>query len=66
MEKDNKTVYMDSVPKPHEVPKPDAQNFCKTDSIAEQLNAACALENQLRHLVPPEVRHQQDELQKIL
>lgn len=66
MDKDNKTVYMEAVAKPEDCPKPDAQNFAKTASIAETLNAACPLENVFRHLVPPVVRQQQDELQKIL
>lgn len=57
---------MEALAKPDEVPKPDAQNFCKTVSVLERLNAQNPLENQFRHLVPPAVRQQQDELQKIL
>lgn len=56
MAKDNKEVMMEPVAKPDEVPKPDAQNFCKTSSVLEQLNAISPLENQFRHLVPPAVR----------
>jgi hypothetical protein len=56
MEKDRKTVMMEALAKPDEVPKPDAQNFCKTVSVLERLNAQNPLENQFRHLVPPAVR----------
>jgi hypothetical protein len=66
MMKENDNVYMDGIPKPDTVPKPDPQSFVRLISIADELNKAGPLDNQFRHLVPPIVRQQQDELQKIL
>jgi len=63
---ENRKVYYEAEADPESVPKPDPQNFVKTISIAEVLNASTPLDNQLRHLVPPAVRQMQEELTKML
>lgn len=62
----NKTVYYESEPSIDELPKPDPQNFVKTISMAEVINAQPALDDQLRHLVPPAVRQMGEELKGML
>ena len=53
-EKDNKTVYFESIP--GDVPKPDLQNFVKLEPVFEEMNAKLNIEDKLRHIVPPPVR----------
>lgn len=53
-EKDNKTVYFESVP--GDVPRPDMQNFVKLEPVFEDMNTKLNLEDKLRHIVPPPVR----------
>ena len=63
-EKDNKTIYFESVP--GGVPRPDMQNFVKLEPVFEDLNSKLNLEDKLRHIVPPPVRGMQEELKNIL
>lgn len=66
MIKENKTIYYDTELAPEECPKPDPTNYVKTESVAELINSAPAIDNQFRHLIPPAVRQMQDELKNML
>jgi hypothetical protein len=66
MIKENQQVYYEPEVPADDCPKPDPQNFVKTISMAETINALPILDNQFRHLVPPAVRQMGEELKAIL
>lgn len=63
MVNENKTLYYELESQVEDTPKPDPQNFVKPISVANLLSQASPLDAHLRHLVPPQVREMQNELQ---
>jgi hypothetical protein len=47
-----------------QLPVPDCQNFVKLEAITGEIQGKLAIEEKLRHIVPPQVRVMQTELQK--
>ena len=61
---ENKTVYFEKEIPIEQLPKPDCQNFVKLEPTLGDLSGKLAIEEKLRHIVPPQVRVMQMELQK--
>jgi hypothetical protein len=61
-ESDNKSIYYEPNVNVNDLPKPDPQNYVALESCAEDINKPAELDQKLRHLVPPEVRANADEL----
>lgn len=59
---ENKTIYFEREVPPESLPAPDAQNFVKLEPF--EIQSKLAVEEKLRHIVPPQVRVMQTELQK--
>lgn len=64
--KDNQTIYFDREPNVETLPKPDCQNFVKLEAAMDNIAAKLAIEEKLRHIVPPQVRVMQMELKQKL
>ncbi len=60
--KENKSIYFEKETPLDQIPKPDAQNFVKMDPMLESLQVKLAIEDKLRHIVPPQVRAMQIDL----
>ena len=59
----NKTIYFDKETPLDKVPKPDCQNFVKMEAVLDNIaTSKLAIEEKLRHIVPPQVRVMQMEL----
>lgn len=59
---ENKTIYFDREIPLEQIPKPDLQNFVKLEPVLGDLQGKLAIEEKLRHIVPPQVRVMQIEL----
>ena len=71
MIKENKTVYYEAELPIDECPKPDANNFVSTQEPVNAdkkslINEPAPIDAQLRHLIPPAVRQNQEELKNVL
>ena len=64
--KDLSTVYYAKEDDPSTLTKPDPQNFVSLESQQAKLDEVPALDDKLRHLVPPAVRALQEELKQHL
>jgi BRO1-like domain len=64
--KENNTVYFDRELPIDQVPKPDMQNFVKLEAALDNLAGKLAIEEKLRHIVPPQVRVMQVEVKQKL
>ncbi len=60
--KENKTIYFEKEIPMDQIPRPDAQNFVKMEPVLDSLQGTLAIEEKLRHIVPPQVRVMQIEL----
>ena len=63
---ENKTIYFEKELSVEAIPKPDAQNFVKMEAVMDNLQGKLPIEDKLRHIVPPQVRGMQVELQEKL
>jgi len=59
---ENKTIYFDREIPIDQLPKPDLQNFVKLEPALDNFQAKLAIEEKLRHIVPPAVRVMQVEI----
>lgn len=59
-------MYFEKETPEAQIPKPDMQNFVKLDAVLEDLSSRLAIEDKLRHIVPPAVRVLQEELKNQL
>ena len=50
---ENKTIYFDRETPLEQIPKPDMQNFVKLEPALDNFQAKLAIEEKLRHIVPP-------------
>lgn len=58
-----KTVFFEKIPDFKDIKMPDQKNFVKFDSSCQdELNKIPMMNETLRHVVPPEVRKMQGEL----
>jgi len=64
--KENSTIYFDRELPIESIPKPDCQNFVKLEAALDNLSSKLAIEEKLRHIVPPQVRVMQMELKQKL
>ena len=53
---ENKTIYFEKEMPIEQVPAPAAQNFVKMEAVMDNLQGKLAIEDKLRHIVPPQVR----------
>jgi hypothetical protein len=60
--KENNTIYFDREIPLDQVPKPDCQNFVKLEPALDNITGKLAIEEKLRHIVPPQVRVMQTEI----
>jgi hypothetical protein len=65
-EDENRTIYYEKVPAPNDIPKPDPKNFVKMEDQTAMLSKAPELDAKMRHLVPPAVRQDLQELKNLL
>jgi len=63
---DNKKIYYEPRVPIEELPAVDPQNFASMASMEAEINERAALDDKLRHVVPPAVRALQDELKNTL
>ena len=59
---ENKTIYFERETPVEQLPTPDLQNFVKMEPLLDSLSGKLAIEEKLRHIVPPQVRVMQVEL----
>ena len=59
---ENKTIYFEKELALEQVTAPAAQNFVKLEAVMENLQGKLAIEDKLRHIVPPYVRAMQVEI----
>lgn len=60
----NKTIYFEKEPALDTIKSPDLQNFVKMESSMDNINQKLQIEEKLRHIVPPQVRAMQMEINK--
>jgi hypothetical protein len=53
---ENKTIYFEKEMPIEQVAAPAAQNFVKMEAVMDNLQGKLAIEDKLRHIVPPQVR----------
>ena len=63
---ENKTIYFEKEMPIDQVPVPAAQNFVKMEAVMDNLQGKLAIEDKLRHIVPPQVRAMQIEIKQKL
>lgn len=63
---DNDSIYFEKVIGADGVTRPDAQNFVKMEPMQGEIDHTHNIENQLRHIIPPQVRVMQEELRGLL
>lgn len=63
---ENDTIYFEKVIPLEQLPPIEFQNFVKMDSSLDDINGKQAIEEKLRHIVPPNVRAMQVELKNKL
>ena len=62
-----KNVFFEKIPDFKDVKMPDNKNFVKfDDSVKEDLEKVPAMAENLRHVIPPEVRSMQQELKQFI
>ena len=59
---ENKTIYFEKELPLEQVTAPAAQNFVKLEAVMDNLQGKLAIEDKLRHIVPPQVRAMQVEI----
>jgi hypothetical protein len=63
---ENKTIYFEKELALEQVTAPAAQNFVKLEAVMGNLQGKLAIEDKLRHIVPPQVRAMQVEIKQKL